>query len=482
MEAEYAALAEVTKEVVYTKRLLTHMGFKDYVKAPIAMLCDNQSAIELTKNATFHNRSKHIDIGYHYTREIAERGEIKVTYVKCEDMVVDIFTKPLPRLKHLKHINVHLITLSMQTVNCHLWSNSTITLAWLRESPTTWKTYVANRVSEIQTTVPQAAWHHISGKENPADLASRGITPPDLSASSLWLHGPSFLTISSEPWQTTDVSQNVDCPEKRSASCFAIHTRKQPPPAESELLVGYSSLKKLLQTTAWCLHFFNQLRRKRTPTSVQCSLMQALTSAQLEDALKHWIKSVQLLHFSTETQALKGKRPCASLLSLLRPREHANNPFLDPDEVLRVGGRLKHSLLQADEKYPMILPRESHLTQLLLKDAHEKTLHGGTQFMLNYFRQRFWIVRGRQLVKTFILKCLQCWKLGASPSTQLMRDLPFKRVQQFRAFLHTSVDYAGPITGPIVYPKVEVPSHIRGTHKELRALFGQAVAQSDQLV
>jgi hypothetical protein len=60
MEAEYAALSEVSREIVYIKRLLAHMGFHRYVKSPINVYCDNQSAIELSKNAMFHKRSKHV--------------------------------------------------------------------------------------------------------------------------------------------------------------------------------------------------------------------------------------------------------------------------------------------------------------------------------------------------------------------------------------------------------------------------------------
>ena len=75
MEAEYAGLAEISREVVYVKRLLTYMGFK-LVKGSINVYCDNQSAIELSKNAVFHKRSKHIDISFHFTRELVEKKVI----------------------------------------------------------------------------------------------------------------------------------------------------------------------------------------------------------------------------------------------------------------------------------------------------------------------------------------------------------------------------------------------------------------------
>lgn len=100
MEAEYVALAEVSREVVYIKRLLEHMGYGKQVTSPIKILCDNQSAIRLAKDAVFHKRSKHIDIKYHYTRELLEQGEITIEYLRTEFMLADILTKSLAKDKH----------------------------------------------------------------------------------------------------------------------------------------------------------------------------------------------------------------------------------------------------------------------------------------------------------------------------------------------------------------------------------------------
>ncbi|CAK9816458.1 Retrovirus-related Pol polyprotein from transposon TNT 1-94 [Anthophora quadrimaculata] len=106
MEAEYVALSEISREIVYMNRLLNHIGCKECVETPIVVHCDNQCAIELTKNAVFHNRSKHIDIGYHYTRELVDRGLIKIIYLSTEYMIADIFTKALSKIKHQKCVSM----------------------------------------------------------------------------------------------------------------------------------------------------------------------------------------------------------------------------------------------------------------------------------------------------------------------------------------------------------------------------------------
>lgn len=58
---------------------------------------DNKSAIALAKNPVHHERSKHIDTRYHFIREHVEKGSVRLEYVKTENQLADILTKPLGR-------------------------------------------------------------------------------------------------------------------------------------------------------------------------------------------------------------------------------------------------------------------------------------------------------------------------------------------------------------------------------------------------
>ena len=69
------------------------------LQCPTPILCDNQSAIFLAKNPVQHQRSKHIDIKYHFIRSEILSGNIDVKYIASEDNVSDIFTKPTTRTK-----------------------------------------------------------------------------------------------------------------------------------------------------------------------------------------------------------------------------------------------------------------------------------------------------------------------------------------------------------------------------------------------
>jgi len=129
----------------------------------------------------------------------------------------------------------------------HLWSDSTVTLGWIRGHPSLWKTFVANRVSEIQTTLPDAQWHHVPGVDNPADCASRGIPPDDLDAHPLWWQGPSWMAGSVKPPGAADSEITQDLPEAR------VHVgATKPVPEESDFLSRFSSLTRLLRVTSWC--------------------------------------------------------------------------------------------------------------------------------------------------------------------------------------------------------------------------------------
>ena len=96
-EAEYIALSEAAREAVSCRALLVELtGRTDRV----TLYCDNQSAAKLAINPVFHKRTKHVDIRYHYVRDVVSRDIISLHYLCTEDMLADILTKPLHRTRH----------------------------------------------------------------------------------------------------------------------------------------------------------------------------------------------------------------------------------------------------------------------------------------------------------------------------------------------------------------------------------------------
>ncbi|GJR20718.1 putative RNA-directed DNA polymerase [Tanacetum coccineum] len=95
-EAEYMAATEACKELLWLKRFLQELGFK---QQRYAVLCDNQSAIHLAKNSMFHKRTKHIDIRYHWIRDAIEDGMFELNKVHTDDNASDMLTKVVAREK-----------------------------------------------------------------------------------------------------------------------------------------------------------------------------------------------------------------------------------------------------------------------------------------------------------------------------------------------------------------------------------------------
>ncbi|GKF37616.1 hypothetical protein Tco_0114374 [Tanacetum coccineum] len=95
-EAKYMALTEAVKESIWLKGLLIELGVNLRL---VVVNCDNQDAIHLSRNSMFHERTKHINVRYHFIREIMESKEIVVVKIGTDDNVVDAFTKVVPRPK-----------------------------------------------------------------------------------------------------------------------------------------------------------------------------------------------------------------------------------------------------------------------------------------------------------------------------------------------------------------------------------------------
>lgn len=165
-----------------------------------------------------------------------------------------------------------------------------------------------------------------------------------------------------------------------------IHATRTAPASveESDKLRRFSSLRRLLRVTAWCRQWL-----PHGPT-----VGPELTANELEEARLIWIRQVQASYYKANLKALQQHLLLPTSSSLLRL-----SSFLDSQGLLRVGGQLKHSLLAYNERHPIILPNNSHLTRLMIKSSHRCSLHGGVQMTFGAVRQCYWIPRGRAVVK-----------------------------------------------------------------------------------
>lgn len=99
-EAEYVAISYAVQECSFLSQLYAETtGLQ---RNTVVLHVDNQGAIALAKNPVYHQRSKHMDIKYHFIRSQVDNENVKLVYVPSDENVADMFTKPLPKSKLFK--------------------------------------------------------------------------------------------------------------------------------------------------------------------------------------------------------------------------------------------------------------------------------------------------------------------------------------------------------------------------------------------
>ncbi|KAL0891791.1 hypothetical protein ABMA27_015058 [Loxostege sticticalis] len=308
----------------------------------------------------------------------------------------------------------------------YAFSDSTIALSWIHSSPHRWSVFVSNRVAQCQENLPPGNYYHVAGCENPSDCLSRGMLPSQLLSHDLWWNGPSWMQSPPSEWPVKPFtpSNAGQLPELRAKVLTAtVHCE---PLILNELAQRVSSWDKLLRIVVYILRFI----KKVSPSS---GIVNNLMTAE-----KAMIRSVQRVHFAEDIKALnKDKLPSKKLQSLF--------VFLDEDGLLRIGGRLSNSDLPFEAKHPLLLPKHDPVVDLLIDHSHIMNCHTGPGLLISILRQRFWILDARTVVRARVRKCNYCFRVNPSHPTPMMADLPSYRVSEAKAFVHTGVDYAGPL-------------------------------------
>ena len=166
-----------------------------------------------------------------------------------------------------------------------------------------------------------------------------------------------------------------------------------------------------------------------------------LTTQELSIAMTLWTKAIQGQAFSREIQQLSKKDSKVSLLLIRQLRL-----YLDDNAVFRCPGRLESAPLEDQSKFPVQLLRNEHFTKLVALAAHAQVHHSGVRKTLARLRQKYWVPRGRQFVRSLVRKCVTCRKTDGPPYRPVSSSLlPPSRVSEGQAFSTTGVDYAGPL-------------------------------------
>lgn len=227
-----------------------------------------------------------------YIRLISLSGEISVKILVAKSKVAPIKILSIPRLELSATVQLSRLlefvrnSLHLFYVSCHCWTDSTVVLAWLSQHPSKWKTFVANRMSEIQSRVPASMWRHIPSSDNPADCASRGLTGAQLISHHLWWQGPTWLRLSTSDWPSKLDPTSLDTLIDQSPRAVNHLVQSIEP---WDLASRYSSWPKLIRITAYIMKFISRIQNLAASRSGLADGSVALSANECQAAREFWL-------------------------------------------------------------------------------------------------------------------------------------------------------------------------------------------------
>ncbi|GFW97816.1 integrase catalytic domain-containing protein [Trichonephila clavipes] len=257
-----------------------------------------------------------IRIEIHGFSDASERAYAAVVYIKCfnesgqsqtrllcsKSRVAPLKTLTIPRLELsaallLSRLVKKVVPILQLPINkIWMWTDSTIALAWIKTEPHKLKTFVSNRVAEIQALSKDYHWKHVSSKNNPADLISRGCNVDELLKNEMWFSGPDLQTDEYED------NQLFPDPSYRDELKCAVTLSMTECSSNfyDELFNVTNNFIKLIRIFSFIFRFINNIKAKES-----CNKEKYLTADEVKRSTEFLAKIAQLSEFKAEIDALK---------------------------------------------------------------------------------------------------------------------------------------------------------------------------------
>ena len=281
-----------------------------------------------------------------------------------------------------------------------------VALGYIHNESRRFHTFVANRVTNIRDRTEKTQWRYVQSSENPADLASRGVSPKDEEKIRTWFHGPEFLWQPEADWDKATPIKETSDDDLEIKQSITVNVVKFNPTCTLTRLEERCHWTRMVRVLALVFKFIQRCRKTKDKTI-------KLSVADLKRGEVALLKMIQerdlameLRHYHTETNMLRPTKKEERKLNIWRL-----DPYVDQYGILRVGGRLRKSLLNDTIKHPVILPKHGIATQRLIEHYHQCTQHGGRTATINALRcAGYWVISVNTRVRHIIHHCILCRK------------------------------------------------------------------------
>jgi transposase InsO family protein len=416
---------------------------------------DRNAIIEnATGDRELHVFSDASTLGYGavvYLRTKSSDGKIKIAHLIGKARLAPTRITTIPRLELMAAVVAVRLASMMKRelgfdVDITYYSDSTTVLHYIGNERKRWPVFVANRVRTIRDFSSPEQWKYVPGDLNPADEASRGLSVPTLLEDAMWLKGPPFL------WSGSFSAPDHSLPLPDLEPEIECHTltpqEESTPDGVNTLMHYFSDWYKLRRAVAVFLKVKQillakvKLSKGEQPKSLSYNL-EVADIKQSENEILKW------LHWKTypdEMKQLSNARDTWSREKVVSKSSplYSLNPFVRLG-LLCVGGRLRRVNLPVHVKHPVVLPKKSHITEMIIRYEHQRLGHAGRNHVLSNLRLKYWIVAANSAVRNVLFNCVKCRRIRGPCHEQQMSDLPTSRIDDTAPpFTFTGVDYFGP--------------------------------------
>ncbi|EGT43895.1 hypothetical protein CAEBREN_08142 [Caenorhabditis brenneri] len=342
------------------------------------------------------------------------------------------------------------------------FTDSSCAWFWIKTRKST-RQWVSNRVEAIHAnsdilTKPgiEVSFWHCPTHENPADIATRGMSTSELKNSSLWFHGPEFLKQDRTLWpnrfQDEGEQPLTELQDQVLEEVLPAKTKKS---KRKEPQKPFETILAVLANGPYVSFIpFDRTHSMRKLVSMTHSLLNFIIASKP----KHQWNTYILSEFSQVDPKVNPVRK-RQLARLLLIQEHLKecesqglkfppdlNAYLDEDGILRGRRSIKSSVLPIESHEPILIHPKHRLAELIIRETHEINGHLPERYTVAALRTKYWIPTNSAIAARIVSSCVPCKKVIGRPFPYPdSKLLPKRRTEPSIPFAHSGLDYMGPL-------------------------------------